>query len=273
MSNTKLAAIILTKDEERDLPGCLTSLRGLADEVYVVDSGSTDATQTIAEAAGAIVLRHPFENYARQMNWAINNVSTNAEWLMRIDADERTSKEMAGNLRQLIESPPENLAGVLVARRTVFLGKHLRFGGTFPVWLLRVWPRGKGRCEDRWMDEHMVVEDGPVARARGELLHVIPKNLAEWSRKHVWDAEREHLDTVGAAPQVTLRGRAGLVRKAKVHVYYRLPLMVRVLGFWMYRYILQLGFLDGKLGFLYHFLQCGWYRMLVDGLIIEDRKG
>jgi glycosyltransferase involved in cell wall biosynthesis len=268
-----LAAIILTKNEEQDLPDCLASLRSLADEVYVIDSGSTDATVAIAEAAGAVVLQHPFENYARQMNWAIENVPTKAEWLMRIDADEQPCTEMRQSLRMVVESPAGDVAGVLLARRTEFLGKKLRFGGTFPIWLLRVWPRGKGRCEDRWMDEHIVVEEGRVVRAHGELLHVIPKSLAEWSRKHVWYAEREYLDTVGAATGVVLQGQAGLVRKAKSGVYYRLPTMVRVLGFWMYRYVLQLGFLDGKLGFLYHFLQCGWYRMLVDGLIIEKRRG
>lgn len=273
MPNAKLAAIILTKNEERDLPGCLASLRGLADEVYVIDSGSTDATLSVAEAAGAVVLQHPFENYARQLNWAIENVPTSADWLMRIDADERPDGTMRQSLRVMVESAASDVTGVLLARRTEFLGKRLRFGGTFPVWLLRVWQRGKGRCEDRWMDEHIAVEEGLVSRARGELLHVIPKSLAEWSRKHVWYAEREHLDTVDTATGVALRGQAALVRKAKTEVYYRLPIMVRVIGYWMYRYVLQLGFLDGKVGFLYHFLQCGWYRMLVDGLIIEAGRG
>jgi len=267
-----LAAIILTKNEERDLPDCLASLRSLADEVYVIDSGSTDATVAIAEAAGAVVLQHPFENYARQMNWAIENVPTKAEWLMRIDADERPGAEMRQSLRVMVESPAGDVTGVLLALRTEFLGKKLRFGGTFPLWLLRVWRRGKGRCEDRWMDEHIVLEEGRVMRARGELLHVIPKSLAEWSRKHVRYAEREYLDTMRTSTGDAPRGQAGLVRKAKTQVYYRLPVMVRVLGYWMYRYVLQLGFLDGKLGFLYHFLQCGWYRMLVDGLIIEKRR-
>lgn len=268
-----LAAIILTKNEEQDLPDCLASLRGLADEVYVIDSGSTDATVAIAEAAGAVVLQHPFESHAGQVNWAIESVPTKAEWLIRIDADERLGAEMRQSLRAMVESAASDVSAVLLARRTEFLGKKLRFGGTFPVWLLRVWRRGKGRCEDRWMDEHMVVEEGRVVRARGELLHVIPKSLAEWSRKHVWYAGRECLDTVGASTGDGLRAQAGRVREPKKQMYYRLPMIVRVLGYWMYRYVLQLGFLDGKVGFLYHFMQCGWYRMLVDGLIIEERRG
>lgn len=271
MSDARFAAIVLTKNEERDLPDCLESLRSLADEVYVIDSESTDATVAIAEASGAAVLRHPFESHAGQMNWAIDNVPTKADWLIRIDADERLSADMRQSLRVTVESAAGDVTGVLLARRTLFLGKRLRFGGTFPVWLLRVWRRGEARCEDRWMDEHMVVDEGRMVRARGELLHVIPKSLADWSRKHVWYAEREYLDTVGTPSCLPLRERASPARKANARLYYRSPMMVRVLGYWMYRYILQLGFLDGKLGFLYHFLQCGWYRMLVDGLIEEGR--
>jgi len=314
----RLAAIVLTKNEERDLPGCLESLKGVADEVYVVDSGSTERTVEIAEGMGAVVLTHPFENNARQMNWAIENIGTSAGWLMRIDADERVDGEMGRWLREFVESdgggqardvhggtrePVPKADGAMVALRVVFLGKRLRFGGTFPVWLLRVWRRGQGRCEDRWMDEHMVVVGGEVVKARGELVHVIPKSLSEWSRKHVWYAERECLDAMATGQEAWpgrnttatgqqacptgategsradrgvrptgeggLTGQAGVKRAAKTKVYYRLPPMVRVMAFWFYRYVAQLGFLDGKAGFLYHFLQCAWYRMLVDGMLME----
>lgn len=269
--NDRVAAIILTRNEETNLAGCVRSLQEVADEVYVIDSGSTDATVTLAKEAGASVLQHPFENHSRQMNWAIENIPTDAEWLLRIDADERLSKKLARELRQMVDTAPGDLSGVLVPRRTQFMGKRLRFGGTFPVWLLRTWRSGTGRCEDRWMDEHIVVNRGRVARVQGELLHIIPNSLAEWSRKHVWYAERELLDICGPSNSSELTGQAALVRRAKNSVYYRLPPMVRVLGFWAYRYFVQLGFLDGKIGFLYHFLQCAWYRMLVDGLL-EERK-
>ena len=234
-----LAAIILTRDEERDLPGCLESLNGVADEVYVVDSGSGDGTVGIAKRMGAVVLRHPFENYARQFNWAIDNIGTSAEWVMRIDADERVDEEQWRSLRALMESAGEDVTGIDLARRTVFLEKRLRFGGTFPVWVLRVWRRGRGRCEDRWMDEHMVVvppspgyggQGGRVVKARGELIHVIPKSLAEWSRKHVWYAERECLDAMREAGDGRVAGQAGLKRAAKTKVYYRMPALVREIG-------------------------------------------
>lgn len=269
MHKTRLAAVVLTKNEEYDLPECLASLRELADEVYVIDSGSEDRTVEIARRSGASVLEHPFTSHAKQINWAIENIPTEAGWVLRIDADERPCAEMRRSVRAIIESEPADVSGVMLARRTIFLGRRLRFGGTFPVWLLRVWRRGAGRCEDRLMDEHMVLTRGRTVRAKGELLHVIPKNLAEWSRKHVWYAERECLDIAGGAEDALPQGQAGLSRKAKLRVYYRMPVLLRAVSFWAYRYFFRLGFLDGKVGLLYHFLQCAGYRMLVDGMIME----
>jgi glycosyltransferase involved in cell wall biosynthesis len=271
MANAKLAAIILTKNEERNLPGCLASLEGLADEVYVIDSGSSDKTARIADEAGAIVLTHDFHNYAIQFNWAIENIPGEANWLLRIDADERIGPQMRDSILGAIAGASEELNGIMLARRTEFLGKRLQFGGTFPIWLLRVWRRETGFCEDRWMDEHIVLKQGEVAYSTGELLHLIPDSLAAWSRKHVWYAERECLDVVAEASAGSLQGQAGLKRNAKTKLYYRLPMGLRVIAFFIYRYLFQLGFLDGKIGFFYHFLQCAWYRMLVDGLLMERR--
>ena len=122
------------------------------------------------------------------------------------------------------------------------------------------------------MDKHMVLTEGRAVKAGGEMLHVIPKSLAEWSRKHVWYAERECLDALSASQQERPAGQAGAKRTAKTKVYYRLPPIVRVIAFWFYRYVVQLGFLDGKAGFMYHFLQCAWYRMLVDAMLAEREQ-
>lgn len=271
MKQPRLAAIILTKNEERDLPGCLASLEDCVDEVYVIDSGSYDATREIAEQAGAIVLERSFDTYARQFNWAIDSVPTDADWLLRIDADERVTPELAQSLRALMRTAPESCTGVSVARRTIFMGRRLRFGGTFPVWLLRVWRRGAGKCEDRAMDEHIVLQGGEVVYASGELDHVIPKSLAEWSRKHVWYAERECIDARAECDGgPALEGQAGRIRGMKTSLYYRMPPYLRVVAYWAYRYFGQLGFLDGRAGLVYHFLQGAWYRALVDALLDEE---
>ncbi|MGC4048700.1 MAG: glycosyltransferase family 2 protein [Paludibaculum sp.] len=267
----RIAAIILTKNEQQDLPDCLESLRAVADEIYIIDSGSTDATLEIAAAAGATVLYHPFENHSRQMNWALENVPSSAGWLIRLDADERVSPELARSLRSAVNSSGEQVNGLLMPRRTVFLGKRLRFGGTYPVWLLRAWRRGSAICEDRWMDEHMVLKSGQAIKVEGELLHIIPKDLAEWSRKHVWYAERECIDarSQGSASE-NFGGQARWKRAAKNGVFYRLPPVWRAFGYWIFRYIFMLGVLDGGRGFVYHFLQAAWYRVLVDCMLCQD---
>lgn len=274
MREVRIAAIVLTKDEEQDLPGCLESLQGVADEVYVVDSGSRDGTIEVAKRFGATVLEHPFVNHADQLNWAIENAGTTAEWLLRIDADERVDGELGRSLKLIARNAEANISGIELALRTVFLGKRLRHGGTFPLWLLRMWRRGEGICEERWMDEHMVLRQGKSVRANGELIHLIPKSLEKWSMKHVWYAKRECQDvrSEGPASSKGLCGQAADRRRMKNGVYYRLPPVFRAFCYWGFRYFGQLGFLDGKVGFVYHFLQGLWYRVLIDVMLLEGEQ-
>ena len=140
---------MLTKNEERDLPACLDSLKDLATAIYVIDSGSTDRTTAIAAERGAHVLSHPFTNYATQFNWALENVPSETQWVLRIDADERISERQREELRRALPEATDAVTGFELARRIRFLGRELRYGDTYPVWLLRVWRRGEGpmrRC-------------------------------------------------------------------------------------------------------------------------------
>ena len=268
----KLAAIILTKDEERDLPRCLQSVQAIASEVYVVDSGSTDATREIAQRAGARFLSHPFTNHATQFNWALDNVPSEADWILRIDADERLSPQLQAELAHRLAAAPPDVAGFACPRLTRFLGRAIRWGDTYPVWLVRVWRRGAGRCEDTWMDEHIVLA-GPVERLKGDLIHEIPKSLSEWTRKHDWYADRECKDILSAsANSQPLTGQPGVRRALKHGVYLKLPLFARAFLYWFYRYFLKLGILDGKEGLIYHFLHAFWYRFLVDAKLLEINK-
>lgn len=270
---SKIAAIILTKNEERDLPACLESLQGVADETYVIDSGSTDRTVEIARMFGARVLEHEFVNHAAQLNWALDAIQTKAEWLFRIDADERVSDRLGESLKSQLPQLEPEVTGMEVPRCVRFLGRRLRWGGAYPVWLLRLWRRGRGRCENTWMDEHMVLDGGEVVRVPGDLIHEIPKSLSEWTRKHDWYAERECCDILGQSSNgYRPCGQAGLKRLLKQKVYLRLPLFHRAFLYWFYRYFLRLGFLDGREGLIYHFLQALWYRFLVDAKLYELQR-
>jgi glycosyltransferase involved in cell wall biosynthesis len=265
----RIAAIVLTKNEERDLPDCLRTLGELGAEVYVIDSGSADATVSIAQEHGATVLTHPFVNYSRQFNWAIDNISTRADWIFRVDADERLHPDLTRELLGLVPQLPAEVTGLWVPRRIRFMGRDLHFGGTYPVWLLRLWRNGAGRCEDLWMDEHIVLNSGRTERLRGDLIHDIPKDLTEWTVKHNWYASRECQDVASREAAAALGGQAGTKRWLKQNVYLRLPLFYRALFYWFYRYVLRLGFLDGRQGLVYHFLQGFWYRFLVDAKLYE----
>lgn len=268
-----LAAIILTKNEEADLPSCLDSLRGVATEVHVIDSGSTDATLRIAHDYGATVYEHPFETYSEQFNWALDNIATQAEWIFRIDADERVTAGLGRSIQDHLRSSAPSVTGLQVARSTRFLGTDIRWGDTYPVWLLRIWRRGYGRCENTWMDEHIVLDSGATLQLAGDLVHIIPKNLAEWTKKHVWYAGRECQDILQPRSQDALTAgfasQASRKRWLKDGLYLRLPLFLRAVLYWFYRYFFRLGFLDGRSGFIYHLLHAFWYRFLVDAMLFE----
>ena len=275
MSGCNLAAIVLTKNEELRLPACLESLRGLASEVFVVDSGSTDRTLDIAKDHGARVLLHPFHNYATQFNWALDNIQTDAQWILRIDADERLTEELRQGLQRSFLDSNHQVTGLLVPRRVHFLGRPIHHGASYPVWLLRLWKTGIGRCEDTWMDEHIALSHGQVAKVHGDLIHEIPNSLSEWTHKHDWYAARECKDILSTA-STNLASSAGrqawLRRRLKKSLYLRLPSFYRAFFYWVYRYFFRLGFLDGKEGLIYHFLQAFWYRFLVDAKLYELEK-
>ncbi len=274
MNMPRIAAIILTKNEEINLPACLESLEDVASEVYVVDSGSTDRTVEIAGRCGARVLAHDFASHAAQFNWALDRIDTDAEWILRIDADERLSVELRRDLAHRLAGVGSEVAGLLIPRRVHFLGQCIRHGDTYPVWQLRLWRKGAGRVEDTWMDEHVVLAAGRTAKLRGDLIHQIPLSLSEWTRKHDAYAMRECKDILAGhvADARLAPGQARLKRILKTHLYLRLPLFYRAFGYWFYRYFLRLGFLDGTEGLIYHFLQAFWYRFLVDAKLYELRK-
>lgn len=270
-----LTVIILTFNEEKHLGRCLQSLRGVAKRVVVVDCFSTDGTVTLAQAQGAEVVQHAWVNYSTQLNWALDNVPIDTQWTMRLDADEVVTPELAAALNSDLSGYPDSVMGLTVNRQIHFLGRWIRHGGIYPVRMLRVWRSGHGRCENRWMDEHMVVQ-GEIAHVDADIADINLNNVTWWTDKHNHYASREAVDLLmhrrqGAEEAATARlnFQAGMKRWLKQKVYARLPLGLRALLYFLYRYFLRLGFLDGWQGFAFHFLQGFWYRFLVDVKVHE----
>jgi glycosyltransferase involved in cell wall biosynthesis len=274
-----ITAIILTLNEEQHLSRCLASLQGVVDQVVVVDCYSTDSTLDVARAEGARVIEREWTNYATQFNWALTQLDDDVDWVLRIDADEVLTPELADEIKSGLAGLGPEVKGIRCARRMTFLGKKIRYGGVFPIQVLRMFRRGYGECENRWMDEHIKVT-GKTAEFAGEIVDDNLNSLSWWTDKHNKYASREAVDLLnlqyGFMPHDSVAslnggGQAGIKRWLKERVYARLPGGFRAFAYFFYRYVLRLGFLDGHAGTAFHFLQGFWYRYLVDAKVTEVR--
>jgi glycosyltransferase involved in cell wall biosynthesis len=264
-------AFVLTLNEEIHLARCLESIRDICKSMTVIDSGSTDRTVEIAKSFGAEVVSNPFVNQAVQTNFAIDFLAERGGWLLRLDADEYLCDGTAKNLRDLLDILPADVDGVCLRRRLIFMGKWLKHGGNCPIWLLRVWRNGRGRCENRWMDEHIHVR-GHVHHAPLDFADHRLKSISWWSHKHVDYAAREAIDFVLAERQANTdanerMGRQAFRRLVKTRIYNRLPGGLRSFLLFAFRYVVRLGLLDGRAGYYFSILQALWYRTLVDVII------
>lgn len=269
-----LTAIVLTKNEEKNLPDCLASLRGFASRVVVVDSGSSDRTVEIAREYGADVLVHAFTTHARQFNWALDNAGIQTEWVLRVDADERMTEAVKNECAPILALGRESgVCGITMEANFYMLGRRLRFGGAKKRKLM-IFRYGCGRIEDRFIDEHTLLTEGRDVRIRARFDHYDFKSIDHFANKLNWYATREVMDVLGKNAGNAGLENAGIrrTRKLKNGLYYRLPRFLRVLGIFVFRYIFQLGFLDGVPGLIYHFMYSFMYRFLVDAKIYEAQK-
>lgn len=274
-----LTVVILTMNEARHIARAIQSVQAVAEHIVVVDSGSTDDTRAIAAALGATVLQNPWINYAAQFNWALDHMPAPADWVLRLDADEIVSLDLRAELASRLPALPPSVVGVNVSRRMTFLRRPIRHGGVFPIRVLRLFRHGQGRCENRWMDEHILVR-GPVDEFRGEILDDNTNPLGWWTDKHNAYASREVIDMLnleyGFLPMESVANirngqQAGVKRWIKERIYARMPGGLRAAMYFLYRYVVRLGFLDGFEGAAFHILQGFWYRFLVDAKLREVR--
>ncbi|WP_246831796.1 glycosyltransferase family 2 protein [Thioclava sp. F36-6] len=268
----------MTRDEERHVARAIRSLDGIADRIFIVDSGSTDRTVEIAEEMGAEVRFNPWRNHASQYNWALDQLPADTDWVLRLDADEIVTEALRAQIAETLPKVGIEIDGIVVGRRMTFLGRAIRHGGLFPIRIIRIFRHGKGRCEDRWMDEHIKVA-GPVVELSGEILDDNQNSLTWWTAKHNAYASREVVDLLnleyGFMQHETVAelggGQAGVKRWLKEKIYARLPTGLRSFAYFLYRYLLRFGFLDGREGLAFHVLQGFWYRFLVDAKLDEVR--
>lgn len=270
-----VTVVVLTKNEETNLVDCLKSLEGFAKRVVVVDSFSTDRTLEVARNWGADVYQHKFENYARQFNWALDNTNIDTKWTFRLDADERLTPELCKELEILVkENDQTDVNGITMEAWLYFMGRKIKHG-CHNKRKLMLFKTGIGRVEDRKMDEHTVLSRGTSVYAKNRFIHYDFKDLTHWINKMNWYATREMQDYYefmdGKSAELTAEDQViSANRKKKYGFYYRFPMFLRSWLLFLYYYIFRLGFLDGKEGFVYHYMYHRWYRTLVDAKILEQ---
>jgi glycosyltransferase involved in cell wall biosynthesis len=269
-----ISVVILTFNAEATLGATLASAGQISDDIHVVDSGSTDGTLAIAEAHGVRTVHHHFEHYGKQRNWAIDNLPLKHEWQLHLDADERLSPELSARLNALRGSFPDDIDGYFLPRLMHFLGQPIRHGGMYPIWHMRLFRRGKGRCEDRRYDQHFTV-DGPTAKIDAPMIDDIRMSLSDWTGRHNRWSDAEVAELLSPSTEGIIAGRLGgnpVERKRALRGgYNRAPLFLRAFALFFYRYVLRLGFLDGRAGLIFFVLQTFWFRFLVDSKIYEQR--
>ncbi len=228
MSRLPLSVLVTTLDEAENLQACLDSVCW-ADEVVVVDSGSSDATVEIAHRAGARVLVHPYESAARQKNWALPLVRH--PWVLILDADERVSPELAAEIQGVLaaDGPAD---GYFLNRRSFFLGQAVRHCGWDRDFILRFFRTTQGRYNDKLVHETLQL-DGRSARLRGALWHYTYRSFADY-------LERLNRYTARGAADLRAAGRRPSIA----------ALLLRPPARFLRMYVLQRGCLDGRVGLL-----------------------
>ena len=271
-----LSIIILTYNSESTLPETLRRAQSLSTDIHIVDSYSEDNTEAVSRQHGTHFTQHKFEHYGAQRNWAIDHLPLTGNWELHLDADERLSHELIKEIQQKLPECPPEIEGFFLPRLTIFQGKELRRGGLYPNWHMRLFRRGKGRCEQRQYDQHFYIS-GHTEKLSSPLLDHQSLSLSQWTERHLrWaDAEVQELQNKNTEGRLSpsLSGLPTEQKRALRGYYYRAPLLLRAFLLFFYRYVLRLGFLDGKRGLIYLFLHSCWYRFMVDAKILEQRFG
>jgi len=277
---TALSIIVLTFNESIHISRCISSLGYLNARLIIVDSYSKDNTCELASASGAEVFQNTFVNQAQQFQWAMDNCNIQSNWVLRIDADETIDEELVSNINSFISDNGRGHNAAIFHRKHIFLGKWVKHGGRYPLPMLRLFRHGTAHVEQRWMDEHIVLDEGSSCVLSGGFSDDNLNPVSWFIDKHNKYATREMVDVMlqklnpESESVITENTGFGIrfKRFLKQSVYMKLPYFIRPFLYFCFRYFIQLGFLDGARGFAYHFMQGFWYRALVDLKCLEVER-
>jgi glycosyltransferase involved in cell wall biosynthesis len=194
MIKLPISVIILTYNEEKNIEECLKSVYGWVEEIFIVDSYSTDKTLEIARKYTDKIYLHPFENYSKQRNWTLKNLPIKTEWILNLDSDHRVTFELSNELKDIFSKHISNkINGFMISRRTIFMGKWIKYGGHYPVYHNVLFRKGKGFCENRLYEQHFVV-DGTSLKLKGDIIDIISDSLDKFCFRHLKWATAEAVE-------------------------------------------------------------------------------
>jgi glycosyltransferase involved in cell wall biosynthesis len=277
--NLSLSVIIITYNEEQHIVRCINSAKQFTDNIIVVDSFSIDKTVTLAKENGVIVYQNKWpNNHSKQVNWALDNCDIQTKWVMRLDADEIITPELSEEIaHELLQK--NDVKGYILNRGHYFFGRKILHGGNYPIKLLRIWEFGLGYCEDKLMDEHIILSDDyEIKTLKGSFWDYNLNNITWWTEKHNSYSTKEAIMqlrkkyNIGIQESNNLNKQSKLRRFLKHNIYENFPISLRSLFYFIYRYVLKGGFLDGYPGLVWNCLQGFWYRFLVDVKVYEIEK-
>ena len=267
-----ISVLILTLNEEQNLPGCLESVKW-SDDIIVLDSLSTDRTVEIAKTAGARVVHRPFDNYANQRNHALQDVKFAHPWIYLMDADERIPDELRDEMLASTRNAPDDVMVFRLRRKDMFMGRWLRRSSGYPTWASRLVRAGRVWVE-REINEELHT-DGKVAHLKGHFIHhPFNKGIAFWLERHnrysTMEAEALVKETREPMRWFDIFNRDPVVRrKVLKQLAYRFP--CRPMLAFCYLYFLRMGFLDGTPGWHYCRLRA-IYEYMIDLKVMELRR-
>lgn len=277
-----ITAVIIAFNEEIHIRRCIERLWPLVERIVVIDSFSTDRTVEICRELGAEVLQNPFKSHAAQFQWGLDNARVQSPWTLRVDADEYLEPELIDSLFRDLHQIPDTVTSLEFRRKVYFKGKFLRWGGYYSARMIRLWRTGLGEMEQAWMDERIVMAHGECLRyEKGDLVDENLRDIHWWTEKHNGYAtkhmvefvnRRYNLFEIDQRIETETNNSGSFKRFLRNKVYDKIPFYVRPIFYFHYVYFLRLGFLDGKRGFIWHFLQGFWYRILIDVKIEEALK-
>jgi glycosyltransferase involved in cell wall biosynthesis len=270
-----LTIIILTFNEERNVPELIGQLEDFSYPIFVVDSYSTDATLDYLIDNKITYVQHEFINYSKQRNWAQANNPFKTDWVLHLDADERLTPELILWLNETFPIVSNQFEGFMFGRRAIFMDRWIKSHYNYH---LRLYKTAYGKCEEKAYDQHYILNGRSCLVKKADMTSKVCDNLNEFVAGHNKWAFLEAIDIVNKRSSGEVKNKftgspIETTRWLKNNVFQKTPLFLRSFAYFIYRYLFKLGFLEGKEGLIFHILQAFWFRFLVDAKVYELKKG